>query len=91
MESEGLKISGQPRCTITDRCSIRVQWFIGYPIADIGQCRERSLLQINIATLVSLATLLLSMGEDNPGKPLLVGMAAAASIWLTDVRRAGSA
>ena len=44
------------------------------------------LLQINMATLVSLATLLLSMGQDRPGKPLLVGMAAAASIWLTDVK-----
>ncbi len=44
------------------------------------------LLQINIATLVALATLLLSMGQDRPEKPLLVGLAAAVSIWLTDVK-----
>ena len=44
------------------------------------------LLQINIATLVALATLLLSMGQDRPEKPFLVGLAAAASIWLTDVK-----
>ena len=44
------------------------------------------LLQINLATLAGLATLLLSMGEDNPSKPLLVWLAAGASIWLTDVR-----
>ena len=44
------------------------------------------LLQINLATLAGLATLLLSMGEDNPAKALLVWLAAGASIWLTDVR-----
>ena len=44
------------------------------------------LLQINLATLAGLATLLLSMGEDNPSKALLVWLAAGASIWLTDVR-----
>jgi transglutaminase-like putative cysteine protease len=44
------------------------------------------LLQINLATLAGLATLLLSMGEDTPGKALLVWLAAGTSIWLTDVR-----
>ena len=44
------------------------------------------LLQINVATLAALATLLLGMGQDNPTKPLLVGLAAAASIWLTDAK-----
>ena len=34
------------------------------------------LLQINMATLAGLATLLLSMGQDSPAKPLLVGLAA---------------
>ena len=44
------------------------------------------LLQINVATLAALATLLLGMGQDSPVKPLLVAPAAAASIWLTDVK-----
>ena len=44
------------------------------------------LLQINVATLAALATLLLGMGQDSPVKPLLVALAAAASIWLTDVK-----
>ena len=44
------------------------------------------LLQINVATLAALATLLLGMGQDTPGKPLWVALAAAASIWLTDVK-----
>ncbi len=39
-----------------------------------------------MATLAGLAALLLSMGQDSPAKPLLVGLAAGASIWVTDVR-----
>ena len=44
------------------------------------------LLQINMATLAGLATLLLSMGQDSPAQPLLVWLAAGASIWLTNVK-----
>ena len=44
------------------------------------------LLQINMATLAGLATLLLGMGQDSPGKVLLIWLAAAASIWVTDIK-----
>ncbi len=43
------------------------------------------LLQVNMATLVALGTLLLGMGQDNATLPLAVFMAAIASVWLTDV------
>ena len=42
------------------------------------------LLSLNVALLVSLATLLLSMGQQSPGKPLVVAAAALASVLLTD-------
>ncbi len=44
------------------------------------------LLQINMAALAALATLLLGMGQDSPARPLLVSVLAAASIWLTDIK-----
>ena len=43
------------------------------------------LLQINMATLAALGALLLGMGQRSEGPPLLVILAAAASVWLTDV------
>ncbi len=43
------------------------------------------LLQINMATLAALGALLLGMGRRSPELPLLVLLAALASIWLTDV------
>ena len=43
------------------------------------------LLQINLATLTALGAILLGMGEGNQWPPLVVVMAAALSIWLTDV------
>jgi len=43
------------------------------------------LLQINMATLAALGALLLGMGERSVGPPLLVALAAAASVWLTDI------
>jgi len=43
------------------------------------------LLQINMATLVSLGTLLLGMGQRSATLPLLVLIAAITSIWLSDV------
>ncbi len=43
------------------------------------------LLQINMATLAALGALLLGMGQRDEGPPLLVIVAAAASVWLTDV------
>ena len=44
------------------------------------------LLQINMATLAALGALLLGMGERSEGPPLLVALAAATSVWLTDIR-----
>ena len=43
------------------------------------------LLQINMATLAALGALLLGMGQQSEGPPLLVILAAAASVWLTDI------
>jgi protein-glutamine gamma-glutamyltransferase len=43
------------------------------------------LLQINMATLAALGALLLGMGQRSLGPPLLVILAAALSVWLTDV------
>ena len=43
------------------------------------------LLQINMATLAASGALLLGMGRRSPALPLLVLLAAMASIWLTDV------
>ena len=43
------------------------------------------LLQINMATLAALGALLLGMGQRSEGPPLLVALAAALSVWLTDV------
>jgi protein-glutamine gamma-glutamyltransferase len=45
------------------------------------------LLQINMATLAALGALLLGMGQRSEWPPLLVIVAAAASVWLTDVTR----
>jgi hypothetical protein len=44
------------------------------------------LLQINMATLAALGALLLGMGQRSEAPPLLVAMAAAVSVWLTDRR-----
>lgn len=43
------------------------------------------LLQINIATLAALGTLLVGMGQRSATLPLLMSIAAIASVWLTDV------
>ena len=43
------------------------------------------LLQINMATLAALGALLLGMGQRSEGPPLLVILAAASAVWLTDV------
>ncbi|MCX7428123.1 MAG: DUF3488 and transglutaminase-like domain-containing protein [Planctomycetia bacterium] len=43
------------------------------------------LLQISTATLASLGTLLLGMGQRDERLPILVLLAAIASVWLTDV------
>ena len=43
------------------------------------------LLQINMATLAALGALLLGMGQRSEGPPLLVALAAATSVWLTDI------
>jgi protein-glutamine gamma-glutamyltransferase len=45
------------------------------------------LLQINIATLASLGTVLLSMGQRAVLMPVLVLISAFASFWVTDVTR----
>jgi len=42
------------------------------------------LLQINMATLATLGTLLLGMGQRSVALPLLVLVAAVSSVWLTD-------
>jgi protein-glutamine gamma-glutamyltransferase len=42
------------------------------------------LLQINLATMAALGALLLGMGERRVEIPLVVGLAAVASVWLTD-------
>lgn len=43
------------------------------------------LLQINMATLAALGALLLGMGQRSVGPPLVVAMAAAISLWATDI------
>ncbi|MCE5267860.1 MAG: DUF3488 domain-containing protein, partial [Planctomycetaceae bacterium] len=43
------------------------------------------LLQINMAALASLGALLLGMGARSEGPPLVVIVATALSVWLTDV------
>ncbi len=43
------------------------------------------LLQINIATMAALGTLLFGMGQRSPWLPLGMLTAAIASVWLTDV------
>jgi len=45
------------------------------------------LLQINVATLACLATLLLGMGQRSTWTPLGMMVAAMASVWITDVKR----
>jgi len=45
------------------------------------------LLQINVATLACLATLLLGMGQRSTLTPLGMMVAATASVWITDVKR----
>ena len=43
------------------------------------------LLQINMATLAALGTLLVGMGQRDAALPLLMSVAAIMSVWLTDV------
>ena len=43
------------------------------------------LLQINVATLAALGTLLLGMGQRSAWLPLFSMIAAGTSVWLTDV------
>ncbi len=45
----------------------------------------KRLLQINMAVLAALGTLLLSMGQQDPTLPMVMIVAAASSVWLTDV------
>jgi len=45
----------------------------------------RRLLNVNIATLAVLGTVLLGMGRQNVALPLGMVLAACASVWLTDV------
>lgn len=45
------------------------------------------LLQINMATLAVLGALLLGMGQQSAGAPLLVMAAAGVSVWLVDFTR----
>jgi len=47
--------------------------------------RVRRLLNLNVATLVVLATVLLGMGRQSLVLPLGMALAAGASFWLTDV------
>ena len=42
------------------------------------------LLQINVATLAALGTMLLGMGQRDSAMTLLVLFVAVASVWLTD-------
>ena len=44
------------------------------------------LLQLNVATMAALGTLLLGMGEHSVLLPLLALVSAVAAFWLTDVR-----
>ena len=44
------------------------------------------LLQITMATIAVLGTLLLSMGQRDLALPLVMILAAAASVWLTDIK-----
>ncbi|MEE8452523.1 MAG: transglutaminaseTgpA domain-containing protein [Thermoguttaceae bacterium] len=43
------------------------------------------LLQINMATLAALGTLLVGMGQRSATLPLLMSIAAITSVWLTDI------
>ena len=43
------------------------------------------LLQINMATLAAMGTLLVGMGQRSVGLPLMMSVAAITSVWLTDV------
>ena len=43
------------------------------------------LLQINMATLAAMGTLLVGMGQRSAGLPLMMSVAAITSVWLTDV------
>ncbi len=45
------------------------------------------LLQINVATLACLATLMLGMGQRSTLTPLGMMLAAIASVWVTDIKR----
>jgi len=53
-------------------------------IAFVKKHGER-LLQIHMAGLAALATLMLGLGQGDPLLPLGMGLAAAASVWLTDI------
>jgi len=44
------------------------------------------LIGVNIATLVVLSALLVGMGKESPVLPLATAFAAAAAMWLTDVK-----
>jgi len=44
------------------------------------------LLQINVATMAALGTLLLGMGQRSANLPLAMLVAAIVSVWLTDVK-----
>ena len=46
----------------------------------------RRLISVNIATLAVLSALLVGMGKDSPVLPLVTALAAAAAIWLSDVK-----
>lgn len=46
----------------------------------------RRLIGVNIATLAVLSALLVGMGKESPVLPLATAFAAAAAIWLTDVK-----
>jgi hypothetical protein len=56
----------------------------GIPVRSVNVER---LLQINLALLASLGTLLLGMGQDNYFLPLLGTTAAATAVYFTDIRR----
>ncbi len=43
------------------------------------------LLQIHVAAMAAVATLLLGMGQQSMALPLMVFVAAAVSVWLTDI------
>lgn len=48
--------------------------------------RLERLLQINVATLAALGTILLSMGQNEGGLPVIVVLAAVTSVVVTDIK-----